>query len=461
MAGATLFLVNRLRATSALLLSGGLLAGAGGGGANSPARIGVVGFARDAPQRVLLSSNETGRFQLYSLELGPRRRRRLTSLPAGKASGTISADGRWVYFLRDEGGSEIGRYVRVSFEGGKEEEIDPDSPPASGLGISCDRRGHFLVEGLSDGGGFRFRRVEGGNAPVTALPVGPRGVRARSLGRRPLSRDRRDREKKRSPLRDPASRRADGRARSGNLGRRGNQRHARPVVAEGGRRANRRAVGSQRLLSARDLRSREKDPRRAADRSSRRRDGRRLDARRRRSSAEAAPRGARLAVRLRSRIAEALPRPASAGDRGLGLGPPGRKGLGAIPELDDLSAASGDRRGVGSFEGRRVERGIPLRGTALPRHVPRRPRRRDLRLPRRPAPVPRERRGDRVDPRGPPLGGFRRPLAVAPGVRRRGVRRARAELPRLVGVRKSLRGVDRGKPDGAWSFRTSPPLAGF
>ncbi len=116
---------------------------------------------------MLLSSNETGAFQLFSLDLGSGRKTRLTSLPAGKASGTISPDGKWVYFLHDDGGSEVGRYVRVPFEGGREEEIDPGSPPASGLGISCERRGRFLVEGLSDAGGFRFRRVASGNAPVT------------------------------------------------------------------------------------------------------------------------------------------------------------------------------------------------------------------------------------------------------------------------------------------------------
>jgi dipeptidyl aminopeptidase/acylaminoacyl peptidase len=119
-----------------------------------------------------MASNETGTFQLYALELSSRepdieRPRVLTHTSAGKAFGTISPDGRWIYYLRDEGGSEVGTYVRVSFEGGSAEEIDPASPPASGLGIAPDRRARFLVEGLSDAEGFHYRRLEPGKPPVT------------------------------------------------------------------------------------------------------------------------------------------------------------------------------------------------------------------------------------------------------------------------------------------------------
>ncbi|MGH9440927.1 MAG: S9 family peptidase [Thermoanaerobaculia bacterium] len=130
-------------------------------------RVGVLGFARDAPDRVLIASNETGTFQLSSFDPKSGQMRRLTQTAAGKASGTISPDGRWVYYLRDEGGSEVGKYVRVPFEGGRAEEIDAASSPASGLGIAVETQGRFLVEGLSDADGFRYRRLEDGKPPVT------------------------------------------------------------------------------------------------------------------------------------------------------------------------------------------------------------------------------------------------------------------------------------------------------
>ena len=155
---------RRILAAAGILLSGILAARAAAETAGPSSRVGGLGFARDAPRRVLLASNETGAFQLYSFDLVSGRKSRLTSLPNGKAYGTISPDGQWVYFLMDTGGSELGRYVRVPFEGGKPQEIDPGSPSASGLGISCDRAGKFLVEGLSDAGGFRFLRLEPGRS---------------------------------------------------------------------------------------------------------------------------------------------------------------------------------------------------------------------------------------------------------------------------------------------------------
>ncbi len=164
---------RRILAAAGILLSGNLAAGATADTSGRSSRVGVLGFARDAPERILLSSSETGTFQLYALEVTSRdvvveKPRALTRAPSGKAFGTISPDGRWVYYLRDDGGSEVGKYVRVAFEGGgKAEEIDPTSAPASGLGIAADRRGRFLIEGLSDAEGFRYRRLEPGKPPAT------------------------------------------------------------------------------------------------------------------------------------------------------------------------------------------------------------------------------------------------------------------------------------------------------
>ena len=130
-------------------------------------RIGVLGFARQSPGRVLLSSNETGVFQLYALDLASGKRRPLTRSKAGKAAGALSPDGRWAYYLRDDAGSEVGKYVRTPFEGGPEEELDRPASEASGLGIAADPEGRFLVEGLSDEDGFRYVRLEAGKPAAT------------------------------------------------------------------------------------------------------------------------------------------------------------------------------------------------------------------------------------------------------------------------------------------------------
>ena len=124
------------------------------------ARRGVVGFAVRAPERVLLASNRTGTFQLYSLDLATGKSVRLTDAAAGKTTGAIDPEGRWVYWLADAGGSEVGGWMRVPFTGGPPERAF-DVEGAS-TGIDFDRGGRFAVVGTASGAGFRFTRFAPG-----------------------------------------------------------------------------------------------------------------------------------------------------------------------------------------------------------------------------------------------------------------------------------------------------------
>lgn len=124
-------------------------------------RVSVIDFAQERPSAALVTSNETGLFQLYAWDLATGKRLQLTHEPTGKSGGEISPDGRWVYYLKDTRGSEVGSYVRVPFTGGSEEEVMGNLPPYSGGGIAFDRDGRFLVFSHSDDKGFRFTRWEG------------------------------------------------------------------------------------------------------------------------------------------------------------------------------------------------------------------------------------------------------------------------------------------------------------
>jgi len=123
-------------------------------------RVQVVDFARETPSAVLVSSNETGVFQLYSWDLATGKSAQLTNDPTGKSGGSVSPDGKWVYYLKDTRGSEVGAYVRVPFAGGPEELLTQNLPAYSGGGMAFDRGGRFLVFGHSDNKGFRFTRWE-------------------------------------------------------------------------------------------------------------------------------------------------------------------------------------------------------------------------------------------------------------------------------------------------------------
>jgi dipeptidyl aminopeptidase/acylaminoacyl peptidase len=86
-------------------------------------------------------SNQSGLYQLYGLDIDSRAMTQLTDNPRGKLFGAISVDGRWVFYLRDEGGNEIGHFVRVPFEGGEAQDITPTLPPYSSFFISTSRDG--------------------------------------------------------------------------------------------------------------------------------------------------------------------------------------------------------------------------------------------------------------------------------------------------------------------------------
>ena len=122
-------------------------------------RQGLVAFAAEAPDRLLLTSNETGTFQLWTLDRSTGRRVRITDARAGKSAGAISPDGRWVWYLRDAGGSEVGGWVRVPFSGGAPEPVAA-AADGSSAGIAFDRSGRFVVVASSGPDGFRFDRVE-------------------------------------------------------------------------------------------------------------------------------------------------------------------------------------------------------------------------------------------------------------------------------------------------------------
>jgi hypothetical protein len=70
--------------------------------------------------------------------------RQLTDWPAGILFATLSGDGRYVYYLDDKGGDEIGHFVRVPFEGGEPRDLTPDLPPYSSFTFSSSGAGgHF------------------------------------------------------------------------------------------------------------------------------------------------------------------------------------------------------------------------------------------------------------------------------------------------------------------------------
>src|SRR5690348_1502570 len=74
--------------------------------------------ARRAPARGIAISARTGTAQLYAWDVSSGSLRQITDSKEGVFTGMLAPDGRFVYYLRDEGGSETGHYVRIPWEGG-------------------------------------------------------------------------------------------------------------------------------------------------------------------------------------------------------------------------------------------------------------------------------------------------------------------------------------------------------
>ncbi|MEM5773870.1 MAG: hypothetical protein AAGU05_02625, partial [Anaerolineaceae bacterium] len=122
------------------------------------------------PQRGLAGSNQSGVLQLYAWDVPSNGLRQLTDFPTGKMFGYLSPDGRFVYYLKDEGSNEIGHYVRVPFEGGAEEDITPALPPYASHSITAsgDARHLALLAAMPDG--FKVYFLDAGQDGLLGEP---------------------------------------------------------------------------------------------------------------------------------------------------------------------------------------------------------------------------------------------------------------------------------------------------
>ncbi|MCP4542190.1 MAG: hypothetical protein GY832_34135 [Chloroflexi bacterium] len=75
------------------------------------------------PQRGVVCTDRDGVMQLYAWDRTTGDLQQLTDQPTGVRDGLLSADGEYVYYMRDDGGNETGHYVRVPFTGGSPEDM--------------------------------------------------------------------------------------------------------------------------------------------------------------------------------------------------------------------------------------------------------------------------------------------------------------------------------------------------
>jgi dipeptidyl aminopeptidase/acylaminoacyl peptidase len=116
----------------------------------------LLQIAQRAPERGLINSNRTGVFQLYAWDVPTGRLTQLTHIPKGKPWGVLAPDGRFVYYLQDQDGNELGHWVRVPFEGGPPEDVTPDLPPYASWFFTSSLAGSRAGLTIADQDGFHI-----------------------------------------------------------------------------------------------------------------------------------------------------------------------------------------------------------------------------------------------------------------------------------------------------------------
>ncbi len=139
--------------------------------------------AKGNPRRGIAVSNQTGVHQLYAWDVQTGELHQRTERPTGQASGSISGDGRYIYYLDDAQGNELGHYVRVPFEGGSPEDITPDMAPYASFSFTTSHDGRYVGLTTADQDGFHVYVVpvdDHGAAgerkliyEATAITIGP------------------------------------------------------------------------------------------------------------------------------------------------------------------------------------------------------------------------------------------------------------------------------------------------
>jgi dipeptidyl aminopeptidase/acylaminoacyl peptidase len=128
-------------------------------------------IATEEPTRGLVASNLSGIAQLYAWDVPTGMLTQLTDRPQGQLFGTLSPDGRYVYYHREKEGNEIGHFVRLPFEGGEIEDITPQLAPYASFGLRFSRAGNLLMFMAATPEGFKVYLMENTSDGKLTLPT--------------------------------------------------------------------------------------------------------------------------------------------------------------------------------------------------------------------------------------------------------------------------------------------------
>src|SRR3954451_9602677 len=95
--------------------------------------------AIDAPGVALVTSTRSGVPQLYRWDIDSGALTQLTDAPGGRILGYLSPDARWVAWLNDTAGDEIGHWAVTPTQGGAPVDLTPRIAPYASEAIAFSR----------------------------------------------------------------------------------------------------------------------------------------------------------------------------------------------------------------------------------------------------------------------------------------------------------------------------------
>ncbi|MFJ9826665.1 prolyl oligopeptidase family serine peptidase [Streptomyces sp. NPDC101160] len=130
-------------------------------------RVSLPEWAEEAPDRSLFVSNATGTFELYAWDRATGGQRQVTDRPNGTTDGTLSPDGRWIWWFADTDGDEFGVWMRQPFERGADEPAVPGLDASYPAGLALGREGTVVVGRSTDEDGSTVHLLRpGATEPV-------------------------------------------------------------------------------------------------------------------------------------------------------------------------------------------------------------------------------------------------------------------------------------------------------
>lgn len=125
----------------------------------TPAVLWATTAAAD-PTRGVVCWNRDGAFQMHAWDVRTDEVRQLTWRPDGLATAALSADGRWLLYLEDADGSEVGHHVKVPWEGGEPVDLAPGMAPYASFSQHASADGRVFVSVIADDDGYHLLRAD-------------------------------------------------------------------------------------------------------------------------------------------------------------------------------------------------------------------------------------------------------------------------------------------------------------